>query len=89
MTVLGNDTKSIGERLAEFKRAMTAEEVAALFRIHTDTIYKQARRGDIPSFRIGTDVQFDPKVFVDWLDHQTIDPHGELEKLRKAQAVKR
>lgn len=64
--------KSIGERLAEFERALTAEEVATLFGLNTNTIYTQARRGDIPCFRVGTSVRFDPKKLAEWYEEQSI-----------------
>jgi hypothetical protein len=31
------------------------------------TIFKQAKAGRIPSFRIGTCVRFDPKIVANWL----------------------
>lgn len=54
------------DRLLAFDRAMIVEEVAALFQVEKGTIYKQARRGAIPSFRIGTSVRFDPKELAEW-----------------------
>lgn len=64
--------KSIEDRLAEFDRAMTAEDVATLFSLTPDTIYKHARSGMIPSFRIGTAVRFDPKRLLEWFRRQSI-----------------
>lgn len=72
MTGFGKDINSIGDRIRAFQRAMTAEEVSELFNIHLDTIYKQARSGNIPSFRIGTSVRFDPKYLADWYQQQII-----------------
>lgn len=64
--------KSIEDRIAEFDRAMTVEEVAALFALHPDTIYKQARRGAIPCFRVGKAVRFDPWRLLEWYKKVTI-----------------
>jgi excisionase family DNA binding protein len=58
------------DRILAFERALTAEEVATLFSTHEDTIRKSARRGDIPSFRIGTSVRFDPKFLAEWYERQ-------------------
>jgi excisionase family DNA binding protein len=67
-----DEIKSIGAHLINFNRALTADEVAALFNIHPNTIYKQARCGDIPSFRIGSSVRFDPKKLAEWYRKQSI-----------------
>lgn len=58
------------DRILVHTRAMTTGEVAELFNMDKDTIYKQARRGDIPSFRIGTSVRFDPKALAEWYERQ-------------------
>lgn len=64
--------KSIEDRLAGFDRALTAEDVAALFALHPQTVYQQARRGEIPCFRIGTAVRFDPKRLKEWYEKHSI-----------------
>ena len=56
--------------LADFPRALEAEEVADLFNISLPMLYKQAKAGYIPSFRIGTTVRFDPGVLADWYKQQ-------------------
>ena len=63
---------SIRAKIASFNHALTTEEVAALFALHPDTVYKQARRGSIPHFRVGTAVRFDPKALAEWLETVTI-----------------
>lgn len=72
MPVMELVTKSIGlrERILGFQRAMSAEEVAKLLGVHVDTIYRQARKGDIPSFRVGTSIKFDPKHLAEWYTRQ-------------------
>lgn len=66
------DIKSIRERLADFKQAMTAKEVATLFNVSEETVHSQARRGEIPSFYVGTSRRFDPRYLAEWLDKMTI-----------------
>lgn len=57
---------SLADRIRAFDRAMTVKDVAKLFSVEKGTIYKRARSGDIPSFRVGTSVRFDPKALADW-----------------------
>jgi excisionase family DNA binding protein len=49
---------------------LTAEELAGFLNISKVTIFKQAKAGRIPSFRIGTSVRFDPKAVARWLRTQ-------------------
>jgi excisionase family DNA binding protein len=72
MTASGKDIKSIGDRILAFEGALTAKDVSKLLKIDTDTIYKAARNGEIPSFRVGTSVRFDPKKLNDWYEKQSI-----------------
>lgn len=61
---------SIRDRILAFERAMTSKEVSELFSLHQDSIRRQARRGDIPSFRVGTAIRFDPKKLAEWHERQ-------------------
>jgi excisionase family DNA binding protein len=49
------------------KEIMTAKEVAAYFNIHTLTVYRYAREGKIPAFKIGTDWRFHKKHLERWI----------------------
>jgi excisionase family DNA binding protein len=49
------------------ERALTAEELASLLAVSKVTIFKQAKAGRIPCFRIGTCVRFDPRAVANWL----------------------
>lgn len=62
----------IREMLAGYRHAITAQELAAILRVEPDMVYKNARAGIIPHFRIGTSVRFDPKDVADWIDQQQI-----------------
>ena len=59
---------SIRERIAAFKTALSAEELATILGVSPITVYKHAKKGRIPSYRIGTCVRFCPKAAVEWLD---------------------
>jgi excisionase family DNA binding protein len=76
---------SVRDRLVSFERAISAKEAAGVLGVSAQLILKEARRGNIPHFRIGTSVLFDPKSLVEWLERQTIDLHAELQK-RKGRA---
>jgi len=66
---LKTETPVVGirERIAAFGKAMTAEQLADVLGISAITIYKHAKAGKIPSFRVGTCVRFCPKAVSDWM----------------------
>lgn len=55
------------DTLTNRKTALTAKEVAELLNITPDMIYKHAKQGRIPSFKVGSYVRFDPKALAAWL----------------------
>jgi len=61
------ETQSLAERIENFGRALTAAELAEMLAVSKITIFKQAKAGRIPSFRIGTCVRFDPRAVAQWL----------------------
>lgn len=61
---------SIRERIAGFDRAMTADDLASILGVSEITVYKHAKAGRIPSFRIGTCVRFCPQAVADWIARQ-------------------
>jgi excisionase family DNA binding protein len=61
----------VRDRILAFNgEALTAKELSLIVKVTTDTIYEQAKRGDIPSFRIGSAVRFDPKALIKWFERQ-------------------
>jgi excisionase family DNA binding protein len=62
-----SESLSIADRIERFQRALTANELAELLAVSRITIFKQAKAGRIPSFRIGTCVRFDPHSVARWL----------------------
>jgi excisionase family DNA binding protein len=58
---------SLADRIERIGRALTADELAKLFSVSRVTIFKQAKAGRIPSFRVGTCVRFDPRSVAQWL----------------------
>jgi len=59
--------KSLASRIKAIHHAMTAEELADLLRVSRLTILRRAKRGTIPSFRVGSCVRFDPGNISRWL----------------------
>jgi excisionase family DNA binding protein len=63
-------TLSLADRIERMGHALTAEELAKVLAVSKITIFKQAKAGRIPSFRIGTCVRFDPRAVAQWLRTQ-------------------
>jgi len=61
---------SIADQIERIERALTAQQLAEILSVSPITIFKQAKAGRIPSFRIGTCVRFDPKIIAEWLRGQ-------------------
>ncbi len=61
---------ALADRIENFGRALNARQLAALLAVSTIAIYKHAKAGRIPSFRIGTSVRFCPKAVANWLRSQ-------------------
>jgi excisionase family DNA binding protein len=58
---------SLPDKIERIDRALTAAELAEMLTVSRITIFKQAKAGRIPSFRIGTCVRFDPRSVAQWL----------------------
>jgi excisionase family DNA binding protein len=61
---------SLIEQIERTGCALTADDLAKLLSVSRITIFKQAKVGRIPSFRIGTSVRFCPKAVANWLRTQ-------------------
>jgi excisionase family DNA binding protein len=62
-----DDARSLPQRIERMKRAMTAGEIAGFLAVSPITVYKMAKAGRMPSFRIGSAVRFDPRAVAEWL----------------------
>lgn len=56
----------IASRFAAFDHALKIEEVADLLGLNKKTIERMARANRIPSFKIGNQVRFDPRLLAEW-----------------------
>ena len=58
------------ENLEQRQRALRVSEVADLFQVSPMTIYRAAKEGNLPSFKVGSSLRFDPKAVIAWLKKQ-------------------
>ena len=61
---------SLADQIERRGCALTAEELSKTLNVSKITVFKQAKAGRIPSFRIGTCVRFDPRAVANWLRTQ-------------------
>jgi excisionase family DNA binding protein len=55
------------DQIERIPHALTAAELAQWLAVSRITIFKLAKTGRIPCFRIGTCVRFDPRAVASWL----------------------
>jgi excisionase family DNA binding protein len=55
------------EELEARSGAIKVSDLAALLGVDDKHIYRMAARGQLPSFRVGGAVRFDPKEVANWL----------------------
>ena len=53
--------------MADDQEVLTVKEVCDLLRVHPTTLYKLARKGKIPSFRVGTEWRFRKDAILRWM----------------------
>jgi len=61
---------SLADQIEKMGRALNAGELALLLGVSRITIFKLAKAGRIPCFRVGTCVRFDPQQVSQWLRSQ-------------------
>jgi excisionase family DNA binding protein len=61
------DSYSLPQRIEMIRHAITANELAGFLAVSPITVYKMAKAGRLPSFRVGTAVRFDPRAIAEWL----------------------
>jgi excisionase family DNA binding protein len=75
------------EILESRRQALRVSEVAALFAVTNQRIYKMAAKGMIPSLRIAGAIRFDPQDLVNWLRAQRTNRSDEVRRSCLAQRV--
>ena len=61
---------SVRERLATFGKPLRVDDLADILGVSAITIFKHAKDGRIPCYRIGSCVRFCPSVVAEWLKRQ-------------------
>jgi excisionase family DNA binding protein len=65
------ETLTLTKKIArDIKGALTAKQLAEMLNISPKTVFKMAKAGRIPSFRVGSAVRFDARHVIDWLRKQ-------------------
>jgi excisionase family DNA binding protein len=62
------------EELKTKRKAMTVREVADILSLSQREIYKLAASNQIPHFKIGSSVRFDPATVLLWLEEKRMMP---------------
>jgi putative molybdopterin biosynthesis protein len=47
-------------------KVMKVSELADYLHVHSSTIYKMVRKGELPAFRVGSDIRFDAEAIDRW-----------------------
>ena len=67
--------------MAAVPRILTAKEVADYLRCHISTVYRLAKTGKLPGFRLGADWRFREDALQNWLDVELHSGNGDLSEL--------
>ena len=51
------------------ERLLTAEETATYLKVCRETVYRLARKGQIPAVRVGGQWRFRERDILEWLQH--------------------
>lgn len=71
-------TRPLGLADIESRLTISVDEAASLLGLGRTAAYEAARRGDIPSRRLGRRVIIPVPAFLDWLGVPTSSPQNEL-----------
>jgi excisionase family DNA binding protein len=65
---LNHEAETLAAMVRRRRTAWTADELAEVLSLSTKHIYKLAKRGRMPSLRIGGAIRFDPHATAVWLE---------------------
>jgi excisionase family DNA binding protein len=68
--------KGLGLEAGVSGAKLTAVEVARLLKIHLTTVYRMAKRSELPGFKIASDWRFDPAQIEGWIRSRMKGPEG-------------
>jgi excisionase family DNA binding protein len=69
---LSSESESLASLVRQRRTAWTAEELAEVLSLSRKHIYKLAKKGRMPSLRIGGAIRFDPHATAAWLESKAI-----------------
>lgn len=69
---LTSESESLASLVRRRRSAWTAEELAEVLSLSRKHIYKMAKKGRMPSLRIGGAIRFDPHATAAWLESKAI-----------------
>jgi len=69
---LDPESESLASLVRRRRTAWTAEELAEVLSLSRKHIYKMAKKGRMPSLRIGGAIRFDPHTTAAWLESKAI-----------------
>ena len=69
---LNPESESLASLVRQRRTAWTAEELAEVLSLSRKHIYKLAKKGRMPSLRIGGAIRFDPHATAAWLESKAI-----------------
>jgi excisionase family DNA binding protein len=58
-------------------KVLTLQEVAKYLRVHPSTVYRLAKKGRIPAFKLGSDWRFNLDSINEWLSAAEATPAAE------------
>ena len=58
-------------------KVLTLQEVAKYLRVHPSTVYRLAKKGQIPAFKLGSDWRFNLESIDQWLSAAESEPTRE------------
>ena len=58
--------------MADHHEILTVKELCDLLRVHPATVYKMARKGKIPGFRVGTEWRFRKDAILRWMAEKSM-----------------
>ena len=70
---LNSESETLASLVRRRRTAWTAEELAEVLSLSRKHIYKLAKKGRMPSLRIGGAIRFDPHAIASWLESKAID----------------
>jgi excisionase family DNA binding protein len=69
------DNCDMAARIEQWPRAISGRELSVLLDMSQSAIFGLARRGELPHYRVGNSVRFDPHATAQWLrQRQTAFP---------------